>query len=63
MTGHILAGVDPLVAARYQIVVMCMLFGAGGLVAARNLALQRERLPVRTDQDMETGFDLPANDS
>ncbi len=34
MTGQVLAGVDPLVAARYQIVVMCMLFGAGGLSAA-----------------------------
>ena len=45
MTGQILAGIDPLVAARYQIVVMCMLFGAGGLAAALYLTLQRERLP------------------
>ena len=44
MTGQILAGVDPLVAARYQVVVMCMMFGAGGLAAAVYLALQRERL-------------------
>ncbi len=44
MTGQILAGVDPLVAARYQIVVMCMVFGAGGLGAATYLMLQRERL-------------------
>ena len=43
MTGQILAGVDPLVAARYQIVVMCMMFGAGGLAAAFYLTLQRER--------------------
>lgn len=34
MTGQVLSGIDPLVAARYQIVVMCMLFGAGGLSAA-----------------------------
>ena len=34
MTGQILAGADPLVAARYQIMVMCMLFGAAGLSAA-----------------------------
>ena len=46
MTGQILAGVDPLVAARYQIVVMCMVFGAGGLGAAVYLVLQRERLDV-----------------
>jgi putative ABC transport system permease protein len=31
MTGQILSGVSPLVAARYQIMVMCMIFGAGGI--------------------------------
>jgi putative ABC transport system permease protein len=31
MTGQILSGVSPLIAARYQIMVMCMLFGAAGL--------------------------------
>ncbi|MFQ5983162.1 MAG: ABC transporter permease, partial [Woeseiaceae bacterium] len=31
MTGQILSGISPLVAAKYQIVVMCMIFGAGGL--------------------------------
>jgi putative ABC transport system permease protein len=31
MTGQILSGVSPLVAARYQILVMCMLFGASGM--------------------------------
>ncbi len=39
MTGQILAGSSPLVAARYQIVVMCMLFGASGISAAIYLAL------------------------
>jgi putative ABC transport system permease protein len=34
MTGQILSGVDPLVAVRYQIMVMCMIFGASGLSAA-----------------------------
>jgi len=34
MTGQILSGVSPLVAARYQIVVMCMLLGAAGISAA-----------------------------
>ncbi len=31
MTGQILSGVSPLIASRYQIMVMCMLFGAAGL--------------------------------
>ncbi|MDP6413597.1 MAG: ABC transporter permease, partial [Gammaproteobacteria bacterium] len=31
MTGQIIAGVDPLIAARYQIMVMCMLFSSAGL--------------------------------
>lgn len=34
MTGQILSGVDPHIAARYQIMVMCMLFGSSGLSAA-----------------------------
>jgi len=34
MTGQILAGIDPLIAARYQIMVMCMLFSSAGLSAA-----------------------------
>jgi len=33
MTGQILSGVSPLIAARYQIMVMCMIFGASGLAA------------------------------
>ncbi len=39
MTGQILSGVSPLVAVRYQIMVMCMLFGASGLSAALYLVL------------------------
>jgi putative ABC transport system permease protein len=34
MTGQILAGVSPLIAAQYQIVVMCMIFGSAGIAAA-----------------------------
>ena len=46
MTGQILSGVDPLVAVRYQIMVMCMIFSSAGLSAACYLALhQRTRLP------------------
>jgi len=39
MTGQILSGVSPLVAAKYQIVVMTMLFGASGISAALYLVL------------------------
>lgn len=39
MTGQILAGVSPLIAARYQIMVMCMLFGAAGIASALFLVL------------------------
>ena len=41
MTGQILSGVSPLIAANYQIVVMTMLFGATGISAATYLALQK----------------------
>ena len=41
MTGQILAGESPLIAARYQIMVMCMVFGAGGISAACFLAMLR----------------------
>ncbi len=43
MTGQILSGVSPLVAAKYQIVVMSMLFGVSGLSAAIFLVLQDRR--------------------
>ena len=39
MTGQILAGVEPLIAVRYQVVVMCMLFGVTALSAAAYLVL------------------------
>lgn len=31
MTGQILSGVSPFIAARYQIMVMCMMFGSAGI--------------------------------
>lgn len=34
MTGQILSGVSPLIAVRYQIMVMCMIFGAASISAA-----------------------------
>ena len=39
MTGQILSGVDPFVAARYQILVMFMIFGATGIASAVYLQL------------------------
>ena len=42
MTGQILSGVSPLIAARYQIMVMCMIFGAAGLSTVCFLTLIRK---------------------
>lgn len=44
MTGQILSGISPLVAAKYQIVVMTMLFGASGISAALYLVLANRHL-------------------
>jgi len=44
MTGQILSGVSPPIAAKYQIVVMTMLFGASGIAAALYLVLARRGL-------------------
>ncbi|MGD8347587.1 MAG: ABC transporter permease [Gammaproteobacteria bacterium] len=44
MTGQILAGTSPLIAARYQIIVMCMIFSSAGISAALFLwLLHRQR--------------------
>ena len=43
MTGQILSGVSPVVAARYQIMVMCMIFGSAGLSTIIYLKLCRPR--------------------
>ncbi len=40
MTGQILSGVDPIIAVRYQIMVMWMTFGSGGLAAVIYLVLR-----------------------
>jgi len=44
MTGQILSGVSPLIAARYQIMVMCMIFAASGLSTAIFLVLCKQRV-------------------
>ena len=41
MTGQILSGVSPLIAARYQIMVMCMIFGSAGIATAYFLVLAK----------------------
>ena len=40
MTGQILSGIDPNIAVRYQIMVMCMVFGSGGIAAFTYLSLR-----------------------
>jgi len=42
MTGQILSGVSPLVAVRYQIMVMAMIFEASGIATAVFLLLARD---------------------
>ena len=41
MTGQILSGIEPLMAARYQIMVMCMIFSTAGLSAITYMAFKR----------------------
>jgi len=47
MTGQVLAGVSPLIAARYQIMIMCLLFASAGLSLLIFLRLQRLRASFR----------------
>ncbi len=49
MTGQILSGVSPLVAVKYQIVVMNMLFGATGAASALYLTLCKHFEPRETE--------------
>lgn len=44
MTGQILSGTSPLIAARYQIMVMCMMYAAAGLSASLFLLLLKSKL-------------------
>ena len=47
MTGQILSGVSPLIASRYQIMVMCMVFSASGLSTALFLVLLKSYFPFK----------------
>ena len=44
MTGQILSGVSPFIAARYQIMVMAMIFGSTGITSAMFLALVKKEM-------------------
>jgi putative ABC transport system permease protein len=50
MTGQILSGISPLVAARYQIMVMCMMYASAGLSAACYLMLIKRYVSVVSEQ-------------
>ena len=41
MTGQILSGIEPLMAARYQIMVMCMIFSTAGLSAVTYMTFKK----------------------
>ena len=45
MTGQILSGISPLIAARYQIMVMCMIFGSTGISSACFLMSIKSNIP------------------
>lgn len=49
MTGQILSGVSPLIAVRYQIMVMCMLFATSVLATAIFLALTKHYFIQKID--------------
>ena len=46
MTGQILSGVDPLIAVRYQIMVMLMILGSSGISVAIYLSLVKNKTNV-----------------
>jgi putative ABC transport system permease protein len=43
MTGQILSGISPFIAARYQIMVMCMIFASAGISSAYFLYLNKPK--------------------
>jgi putative ABC transport system permease protein len=50
MTGQILSGVSPLIAARYQIMVMAMVLGSSGVSAILFLLFQKKRFTVTSSK-------------
>ena len=55
MTGQILSGIEPLTAARYQIMVMCMIFSSAGLSAVLYMALQKRHLKEHDGAEIDGG--------
>lgn len=53
MTGQILAGVDPLIAVRYQIMVMCMAYGSAGISSALFIHLSKKQVIANQDQSSQ----------
>ncbi len=60
MTGQILSGVSPLIAVRYQIMVMCMIFGSAGISSAMFLTLVKSDMTTeeRDDSTYITGSSI-----
>ncbi len=54
MTGQILAGASPLIAARYQIIVMCMVFSSAGISTAMFLWLIHARSLQQHQQEADS---------
>ena len=54
MTGQILSGVSPLIAARYQIMVMCMIFASAGISTAIFLTLCKSRAMLSVAEQSES---------
>lgn len=52
MTGQILSGISPLVAVRYQIMVMCMLFGGAGITSALFLTLLMAKIKKEGEESL-----------
>jgi len=57
MTGQILSGVSPLIAVRYQIMVMCMIMGSAGIATAYFLVLVKPIFDKTNDAPIEKQVD------
>ncbi len=55
MTGQILSGISPLIAVRYQIMVMCMIFASAGISAALFLVLTKDHRWAATPEKQQNG--------
>ena len=51
MTGQILSGISPLIAVRYQIMVMCMVFASAGISSAFFLKLLDPRHMIESKKE------------